>query len=286
MRVLGLSPAPVCIFFEVKPQFKRNLSPLIFIAFITILSLSFVGCASNDETIIIRQDILRMDGEINRLKSEVKEVKKQSEGFSEQKYADLQTQIDTITSELKALDAKTDDVLQRINETDQEIARLKKEIQSQNERITEIEKKVSSPRKEKRVAPISSDITGASSPVETMYDDAYLSFTRGNFQEAREKFRAFLRKYPKTAYSDNARFWIGETYYSEGDFESAILEYEKVIRSYPRGDKVPSALLKEGLAFIKLGDKTDGRLVLKKLIKKYPRTDQARIAKQILRKIR
>ncbi len=227
-----------------------------------------------------------MEGEITRLKSEVKEVKKQSEGVSEQKYADLQTQIDTVSSELKALDAKTDDILQRINETDQEIVRLKREIQSQNERIAEIEKKAASPKKERRVVPISSDITGASSPVETMYDDAYLSFTRGNFQEAREKFRAFLKKYPKTAYSDNARFWIGETYYSEGDFESAILEYEKVIRSYPRGDKVPSALLKEGLAFIKLGDKTDGKLVLKKLIKKYPRTDQARIAKQILRKIR
>jgi TolA-binding protein len=216
----------------VKPRSKNNYFSLFFIVFVTVLSISFLGCASNDETIIMRQDILRMDGEITRLKSEVKEVKKQSEGVSEEKYADLQTQIDTITSELKALNAKTDDILQRINETDQEIARLKREIQSQNERIAEIEKKAASPKKERRVVPISSDITGASSPVETMYDDAYLSFTKGNFQEAREKFRAFLRKYPKTAYGDNAQFWIGETYYSEGDFESAILEYEKVIRNY------------------------------------------------------
>jgi len=228
-----------------------------------------------------------MQTDINLLKSQLNEVKKESEGLNGQKYADLQTQIDTVTTEVKALEAKSDDVLQRLGENDQEIAQLKKRIEVQDERISEIEKKVDTERKTaKKTVTVPSDITGTSSPIEAMYGDAYLSFTRGNFPEARKKFRAFLKKYPKTAYGDNAQFWIGETYYSEGDFESAILEYEKVIRNYRRGDKVPSALLKEGLAFIKLGDKTDGRLVLKKLIKRYPRTDQAKIAKRILKKLK
>ncbi len=234
----------------------------------------------------MRRDIDLMRSEINRLKTQVNQTKEQSESLTEQKYADFQSQLDTVSTEFKGLDAKTDDILQRLNASDQEIARLKKRVQILEGKIAGVEQKVTIPAKPKKVIPIPSDITGAASPVESMYDDAYLSFTRGNFPEAREKFQAFLKKYPKTAYSDNARFWIGETYYSEGDFESAILEYEKVIRSYPRGDKVPSALLKEGLAFIKLGDKTDGRLVLKKLIKKFPRTDQAKIAKRILRRLR
>jgi len=270
----------------VKPKTRKNRVSPFFIFFLVLTLLYITGCTSNDEIAPIHRDLARMDREINQLKAQVNQAQKESEGFSEQKYADLQSQIDTVTTELKALDAKTDDILQRLNDTDRQIAQLKQRIQAQDERLANFEKKVTAKQKVKRPVPIASDISGASSPVESMYDDAYLSFTQGNFPEARKKFRAFLKKYPKTAYSDNAYFWIGETYYSEGDFESAILEYEKVIRHYPRGDKVPSALLKEGLSFIKLGDKTDGKLVLRKLVKRFPRSDQAKIARRILHRLK
>ncbi len=227
-----------------------------------------------------------MEREINQLKTEIKQSKKSSQTFDEQRYAELQSEIDATTTELKAIDAKTNDTIQRLNEIDQKIARLEQEIRVQHEQLSKFKKKQAALPKPQKPVPVQNDITGTVSSLEALYDDAYSNFTQGNYQAARNKFRAFLKKYPKSAYSDNARFWIGETYYAEGDFESAILEYEKVIRKYPRGDKVPSALLKEGLAFIKLNDKTDGKLVLKKLIKKYPRTDQARIAKRILRKLK
>ena len=84
-------------------------------------------------------------------------------------------------------------------------------------------------------------------------------FKEGQYVKAREEFVKFLKQYPKTAYSDNAQFWIGETWYVEEKYERAIVEYEKVVKDYPSGDKVPYALLKQGMAFQKLGDKASAR---------------------------
>ena len=96
-------------------------------------------------------------------------------------------------------------------------------------------------------------------------------------------FEAFLRTYPASEYADNARYWIGESYYQQGDYERAILEYEKVLQQYPKGDKVPHALLKQGFAFLNLGDQVDAKLLFQKVIKEYPQSPQAEIAAKKLK---
>lgn len=127
-----------------------------------------------------------------------------------------------------------------------------------------------------------SDLKGLSVRVGDLYREAYETFQRGDLEGARKKFEAFLSQYPHTELSDNAQFWIGETYFLKKDYEKAILEYEKVIVKYPEGDKVPSALLKQGLAFLELGDKTNARSLLKRVVERYPKTEQAEIAKKRL----
>jgi len=227
-----------------------------------------------------------MEADISRIKKDVASNKIAINNFDKQKYADLENQADETRARLDSLDEKTHDILQRLDTLDRRIILLQKSMDKEKKKLDAQDKTLSQKNSPPSVLPVKNDVTGAESAVEILYNSAYKDFTLGNYKQAREKFGVFLKKHPKTIYSDNARFWIGETYFYMGDFENAILEYEKVIRTYPRGDKVPSALLKEGMAFYKLGDKTDGRLVLKKLIKKFSRTDQARIAKRLLKKYR
>ena len=138
---------------------------------------------------------------------------------------------------------------------------------------TETEK--STPTKE-----VPSEIKGVSARVGDLYRDAYETFQKGDLEGARRKFEAFLKQYPNTELSDNAQFWIGETYYLKKDFEKAILEYEKAIAKYPEGDKIPAALFKQALAFLELGDKTNARSLLKRVIERYPHSEQAEMAKK------
>jgi tol-pal system protein YbgF len=152
-----------------------------------------------------------------------------------------------------------------------------------------LEKLVSKPAESEK--PVSTkevppEIKGVSAAVGDLYKDAYETYQKGDLEGARRKFEAFLKQYPNTELSDNAQFWIGETYYLKKDFEKAILEYEKAIAKYPEGDKIPSALFKQALAFQELGDKTNARNLLKRVIERYPQSDQAEMAKKKLETIK
>lgn len=114
------------------------------------------------------------------------------------------------------------------------------------------------------------------------YEAAYLLFREKNYKESRERFEAFIKEYPKTDLTDNAQFWIAESYYAEKDYENAILSYETLIKKYPESDKVSGGLLKQGYAFAETGDNKTGRIILDKLIEKYPNSKEADLAKKKL----
>jgi tol-pal system protein YbgF len=121
---------------------------------------------------------------------------------------------------------------------------------------------------------------------EAAYALAYETFKEGKYEKARGEFQNFLKQYPDSEYSDNAQFWIGESYYFEKKYEKAILEYEKVVKNYPKGSKVPYAMLKQGLSFLNLGEKASARSILQQIITEYPNTNQARIARAKLVEIK
>ena len=147
----------------------------------------------------------------------------------------------------------------------------------------ETEKTLKEKEREKEVLP---ETKGPAGGMGEIYREAYEAYLKGDTDGARRKFEAFLKQYPNTDLSDNAQFWIGETYYVKKDYEKAILEYEKVVAKYPEGDKVSAALFKQALAFLELGDKANARNLLKRVIERYPQSEQAETAKKRLETIK
>ena len=119
----------------------------------------------------------------------------------------------------------------------------------------------------------------------TAYDSAYQLYKEKKFKESREKFEAFIKDHPKTDLTDNAQFWIAETFYAEKEFENAILAYETLIKKYPDSDKASGGLLKQALAFGEIGDLKTSRIILNKLIEKYPDSKDAELAKKKIAEI-
>jgi tol-pal system protein YbgF len=122
----------------------------------------------------------------------------------------------------------------------------------------------------------------AETEIKDTYMKAYEAYKAGRNREAREKFTAFIKNYPENDYTDNARFWIAESHYSEKSYEDAILSYEELFRKNPDSDKVPGAMLKQGMAFFELKDRATGRLILDQLIEKFPDSEQAGVARDKL----
>jgi tol-pal system protein YbgF len=220
---------------------------------------------------------------------------------------DLSLQLENVQSEIRALSISVDEykeLLKRPSRDKEEMeGRLKileERRKTQEDRTKEIEDRlkgldgktagsISKPMESERLAStkeIPAELKGVSTGMGDLYKDAYETFHKGDLDGARRKFEAFLKQYPNTELSDNAQFWIGETYYLKKDFERAILEYEKAIVKYPEGDKIPAALFKQALAFLELGDKANARNLLKRVIEKYPHSDQVELAKKKLETIK
>jgi tol-pal system protein YbgF len=184
----------------------------------------------------------------------------------------------------KALDDRSKVLEDRMKRVEDRFKELEAKIGGLETKVGElaakqIEGERSAQAKEREFLP---ETRGISTAVGDLYRDAYETFQKGNLEEARKRFEAFLKQYPNTELSDNAQFWIGETYYLKKDFEKAILEYEKAITRYPEGDKIPAALFKQAFAFLELGDKVNARSLFRKLIERYPHSDQADMAKKKL----
>lgn len=137
------------------------------------------------------------------------------------------------------------------------------------------------PRKAPATPPPPQGTTPGAKPEPTdkdIYQAAYEIYQKGQYKEALEAFRGFLRKYPDSTLADNAQFWIGECYMGLKEYERAILAFQDVIKKYPKGNKVPSAMLRQAVAFCEIKDLVSCRLLLKKIVKTYPKTPEAKTA--------
>ncbi|MEO8700988.1 MAG: tol-pal system protein YbgF [Kofleriaceae bacterium] len=100
----------------------------------------------------------------------------------------------------------------------------------------------------------------------------------GDHDKSVAALRAFLGKYPRHDYADNAQYWLGEAFYAHKDYKEALVEFRNVIETYPRGNKVPDALLKVGYCYQALGQTDKARAVLEQVVNLYPKTEPALLA--------
>jgi len=282
------------------------------------IGLLMVGCAST-------KDVKTLDREVDKLRSRIDALQKENESLkkeipalksnlaaeNQRLKADLLLQLENLQSEMRMLSTSIDEYKELLKRPSQEIDRIRGEMEArlktleekkrnQEEKARELEDRLREPEgtrpgsaskqmeSEKFGAgkEISGELKGYSTGMGDLYKDAYETLHKGDLEGARRKFEAFLKQYPNTELSDNAQFWIGETYYLKKDYERAILEYEKAIVKYPEGDKIPAALYKQALAFFELGDKTNAKNLLRRVIEKYPHSDQADLAKKKLETIK
>ena len=104
----------------------------------------------------------------------------------------------------------------------------------------------------------------------------------GDHANAVVSLRAFLQKFPRHDYADNAQYWLGEAFYAQKDYSRALGEFRNVIETYPRGNKVPDALLKVGFCYHAMGQGEKAKAVLEQVVNLYPKTEPAVLASKRL----
>jgi len=121
--------------------------------------------------------------------------------------------------------------------------------------------------------------------VQADYDAAFALLKEGRYEQSITAFRSFVGKYPRAQFSDNAQYWLGESFYVMRQFENAIAEYERLTNNYPQSQKYTHALLKIGYSYQELGLINEAKQYLEMLVKQYPDTTASRLAQTRLQQL-
>ena len=251
----------------------------------------------NDLTVESKKMQADLQLQLESLKTEVRILSTgldEYKDFAKRPSKDVERIREDVILRTRVLEEKAKIVEERNRAQEERIKTLEDRARSTEDRFKTLEAKVDSvaskqAEAEKAAAAAKEMSPEGKGPITGMgevYKEAFEAYQRGDMEGARKKFEAFLKQYPNTDLSDNAQFWIGETYYAKKDYERAILEYEKAIAKYPEGDKVSAAMLKQAFSFLELGDKANGKNLLRRVMERYPRSEQAEVAKKRLETIR
>ena len=272
------------------------------------------ACASTSDLELLRQDVNKLQRDSMSAKSDLDSLKEKTTGVAKEEsfnvvrmnQAEMQSQVANIAKDIQILSGRFDENKYFIEKTlkdwtseieimKAQVASLERQMKEMKGRLAgiegqsklpkesskeqEMEKKSEEPQKE--ILPKEEQtVKPAVSDKLAKYETAYGAFKNKRYKEAREKFEAFVKEFPKDELADNAHFWIAETFYNEKDFEGAILSYETFLKKYPNSKKTPGALLKQGLSFMEIGDKKTGKVILEQLIERYPKSKEAELAKK------
>lgn len=217
---------------------------------------------------VLKTLVEQLSDQMSVLRKSIEEVK----GSNQQTQAAVSARIDSVSGQFSSLNSGLDVVLDKISKLSQQLAETKTKVESlDNPPLT-------------GANPAGPPRSGAPSP-EELYNAAYADFIKGSYDLARQGFEEYLKHYPDTELSDNAQYWIGESYYVQRKFSEAVQAFDKVIQNYPKGDKAPAAALKKGYSLLEMKNNEAGIRELRGVIQKYPNSDSAQLAKDRLNAI-
>jgi tol-pal system protein YbgF len=117
------------------------------------------------------------------------------------------------------------------------------------------------------------------------YQSALERLKNKDYPGAEKALTDFVVGYPQSPLVDNAKYWLGETYYVEKRYGDAIGAFQELVKDHPDSRKVPDALLKVGYAQYELKRYREAREVLARVAQKYADAPAAAEAKDRLKRM-
>lgn len=111
------------------------------------------------------------------------------------------------------------------------------------------------------------------------YQKAYSLIAEKKFDEAIDRFHAYIEKYPEGELTGNAYYWLGEVYLVYPKLEQAKQAFLIVVRSFKGHRKESDALFKLAAVFDQLQDPVSSEKYLNEVQARFPDSTAAKLAK-------
>ena len=209
-------------------------------------------------------------------------------GVAVKGFADQKLTLDNLTNDARVIREKLDDNSVRIGSLNQEIDALRQQLTSRQ----------SQPTASPDAAATATDSPGGGAPSgqaaglganaspNKLWDAAYSDYVAGQYDLAVLGFDAYIKSFPKSDKADDAQVYLCASYLNDGKNEKAVEACDLAIRMYPSGDALPEAYYRKGVALNNLKDVNGARTAWDFVVKTAPDTDPDRLAKQGLDKLK
>ncbi len=126
---------------------------------------------------------------------------------------------------------------------------------------------------------------GAAAGDREAYQQALDALKTRDYARAEQVLREFPQQYPQSMLLDNAKYWLGETYYVQRKYPEALQSFQRVLREHPDSAKTPDALLKAGYCEYEQKRWREARAFLNRVVRQYPDAPAAAPARERLAKM-
>lgn len=223
-------------------------------------------------------------------------------GVNRKAFADAKLQSDAMGGELRVVRERVDDTNVRITSLSQEVEALRLAIPPTATMMVPTTDPSAAGAPGDPAAEVTPPAAGTPAPGTTpapapaasasvpitagspmrLYDTAWADYTAGNFDLAIEGFNGYVRSFPRSEFSDNAQYYIGESYLQRGKLAEALDAFNRVISTYPKSDILGQAYFKRGACYERLSQPDRARESYDYVVKTFAETDAGRLAKQRL----
>jgi len=265
----------------------------LFIAVVLLLSISATEplAAANKEHQQMMADIRMLQQQNTRLQAQLAAVTKLLESVtarleeqaaaSRKSFADQKTLADTMNADLRVLREKIDESNVRLGSLSEEVEGIRLAQGAAPQAAAPAALVDPSPTAQPAAPPAPRPGGFGASPSQA-FETARSDYYMGNWSLAIQGFESFLKTFPKSDLTDDAQYYIGETYYMSGRFPDALVAYNAVVERYPSSNTLPDTYYKRGMAQKALGQTAQAKESLSFVVKTYPSSDAAFLAKQAL----
>ena len=120
----------------------------------------------------------------------------------------------------------------------------------------------------------------------TLWSNTLKLIDNSRYSEAAENLRFLILSYPKGAYLVDSYFWLAEIYFLQEMNEDAYETYFSLINNFPEHERVPVSLYKLGLISIKLEKNDEAIDFFERVILNYPESGSSILSEQELLKFK
>jgi tol-pal system protein YbgF len=107
------------------------------------------------------------------------------------------------------------------------------------------------------------------------YARAFAQLEKRQYEESAAGFTEFLKANPNDPLADNARYWLGESYYARGQFGRSAELFLDAYEKNKSGPKAPDTLLKLGLSLSGLDKNKEACATFRELNRAFPNAPDA-----------